>query len=110
MKTTNIDNKIIVLYNGDCLEILQSLKSDSIDCIVTDPQYFLSNNGITCKSGKMVSVNKGKWDKRGGFDEVYNFNLDWIKESYRVLKKGGTLWVSGTYHNIYTISFEIKYE
>ena len=51
----------------------------------------------------MVSVNKGRWDKRNGFDEVYNFNLGWIEESYRILKEGGTLWVSGTYHNIYTI-------
>ena len=93
----------ITLYNGDCFEILPKIKENSVDCVITDPPYFLSNNGITCKSGKMVSVNKGKWDKRKGFDEVYNFNLDWIEESYRVLKEGGTLWVSVTYHNIYTI-------
>ena len=93
----------IKLYNRDCFKVLPELKDESIDCIITDPPYFLSNNGITCKSGKMVSVNKGKWDKRKGFDEVYNFNLRWIEESYRILKYGGTLWVSGTYHNIYTI-------
>ena len=96
-------DKTLTLYNNDCFEILPKLPENSIDCIITDPPYFLSNDGITCKSGKMVSVNKGKWDKRKGFDEVYNFNLDWIEESYRVLKEGGTLWVSGTYHNIYTI-------
>ena len=95
--------KNITLYNGDCFEILPKIKENSVDCIITDPPYFLSNDGITCKSGKMVSVNKGKWDKRKGFDEIYNFNLGWIEESYRVLKEGGTLWVSGTYHNIYTI-------
>lgn len=93
----------IKLYNDSCFEVLPKLEGNSIDCIITDPPYFLSNDGITCKSGKMVSVNKGKWDKRNGFDEIYNFNLQWIEESYRVLKDGGTLWVSGTYHNIYTI-------
>ena len=51
----------------------------------------------------MVSVNKGDWDKGNDFDDVYQFNAGWIKESYRVLKPGGTLWVSGTYHNIYII-------
>ena len=91
------------LYNDDCFNILPKIQENSVDCIITDPPYFLSNNGITCKSGKMVSVNKGRWDKRNGFDEVYNFNLGWIEESYRILKEGGTLWVSGTYHNIYTI-------
>ena len=89
--TPDYDNNNVHLYNGDCFKILKSLKSGSVDCIITDPPYFLSNDGITCKSGKMVSVNKGKWDKRKGFDEVYNFNLDWIEESYRVLKEGGTI-------------------
>lgn len=96
-------NKNIEIYNENCFEFLPKLKDNSVDCIITDPPYFLSNDGITCKSGKMVSVNKGKWDKRNGFNKVYDFNLQWIEESYRVLKEGGTLWVSGTYHNIYTI-------
>ena len=74
------------LHNKDCFEVLPTLKSNSIDCIITDPPYFLSKDGITCKSGKMVSVNKGNWDKSEGFDEVYSFNLNWIEESYRLLK------------------------
>ena len=93
----------IKLYNEDCFKILPHLESNSIDCIITDPPYFLSNDGITCKAGKMVSVNKGAWDKRKGFDEIFSFNLNWIEESYRLLKEGGTLWVSGTFHNIYII-------
>lgn len=91
------------IINGNCFDVLNALPNESIDSIITDPPYFLSNDGFTCKSGKMVSVNKGKWDKRKNFDDVYNFNLNWIEESYRLLKVGGTLWVSGTYHNIYTI-------
>ena len=105
-KNNDITNKIrnnIKLINRDCFDVLPELESDSIDCIITDPPYFLSNNGITCKSGKMESVNKGEWDKKHGDDEVFNFNVNWIEQSYRLLKKGGVLWISGTYHNIYTI-------
>ena len=94
---------MIKIHNKDCFKYLPKIENDSIDCIITDPPYFLSNDGITCKSGKMVSVNKGDWDKGNDFDDVYQFNAGWIKESFRVLKPGGTLWVSGTYHNIYII-------
>ena len=94
---------MIKIHNKDCFKYLPKIENDSIDCIITDPPYFLSNDGITCKSGKMVSVNKGDWDKGNNFDDIYHFNSEWIKESYRVLKPGGTLWVSGTYHNIYII-------
>ena len=94
---------MIKIHNKDCFKYLPKIENDSIDCIITDPPYFLSNDGMTCKSGKMVSVNKGDWDKGNNFDDIYHFNSEWIKESYRVLKPGGTLWVSGTYHNIYII-------
>lgn len=94
---------MIKIHNKDCFKFLPKIENDWIDCIITDPPYFLSNDGITCKSGKMVSVNKGDWDKGNNFDDVYQFNAEWIKESYRILKPGGTLWVSGTYHNIYII-------
>lgn len=98
-----MDSKSFQIFNSDSFEILSKIESDSIDCVITDPPYFLSNDGITCKSGKMVSVNKGNWDKSDGFSDVYNFNLNWIKESYRIMKKGGTMWISGTFHNIYII-------
>jgi site-specific DNA-methyltransferase (adenine-specific) len=94
---------MIEIYNSDCLKKLKEFKNGSVDCIINDPPYFLSNSGITCKSGSMVSVNKGDWDKSNGFKEIYNFNYNWIIESYRILKEGGTLWVFGTYHNIYII-------
>lgn len=99
---------MIDLIFGDCFEKMKGIKDNSIDCIITDPPYFLSNDGITCKSGKMVSVNKGDWDKSFGYDNIVEFNRKWITESYRVLKNGGSLWVSGTYHNIYIIGSIIQ--
>lgn len=56
-----------MIITGDSLLELKKIKSKSIDFIFSDPPYFLSNDGISCKGGKMVSVNKGSWDRGGGF-------------------------------------------
>ena len=50
-----------ILYNGDCLEILNNLPEKSVDMIFADPPYNLSNDGYTVHAGKRVSVNKGNW-------------------------------------------------
>jgi len=73
--------------------------------IFADPPYMLSNDGITCYAGKMVSVNKGNWDKSNGFDNDLNFHEAWISECKRILKPEGTIWISGTYHSIYQCGF-----
>ena len=78
--------------------------------IFADPPYFLSNNGITCSSGKMVSVNKGEWDKSLDVESKHSFNRKWINECYRVLKDDGTIWISGTLHNIYSIGMALEEE
>lgn len=90
-----------VLYNNDSLKILAQLEPDSIDMIFADPPYNLSNGGFSVHAGKMVSVNKGKWDVSKGFQDDYDFHYKWLEACRRVLKPGGTLWVSGTYHSIY---------
>lgn len=95
------------LLKGDSIELLQSINSDTVDMIFADPPYFLSNDGITCQSGKMVSVNKGDWDRAEGIREIHNFNKAWIKECKRVLVDDGTIWLSGTYHNIYSLGMAL---
>ena len=72
--------------------------------IFADPPYFLSNGGISVQSGKQVSVNKGDWDKSQGFAENNKFNFDWISLCRDKLKEDGTIWVSGTYHNIFSVA------
>ena len=84
------------LLKGDCIEILNQARENSVDMIFADPPYFLSNDGITCHAGKMVSVNKGKWDKSRGIKENHEFTLKWLKACQSVLKPNGTIWVSGT--------------
>jgi len=96
------------LYLGDSLEVLKKIKKDSIDMIFADPPYGLSNNGITCQNGKMVSVNKGQWDKSNGIEEDFKFHNKWIKACKRVLKPNGTIWISGTYHSIYACGFSLQ--
>ncbi|MCK9293402.1 MAG: site-specific DNA-methyltransferase [archaeon] len=93
------------LYKGNCIDILKKLPENSVDLIFADPPYFLSNNGISCKAGKMVSVNKAKWDVSSGFEKDLEFNLNWLSEAKRVLKDNGSIWVSGTMHNIYQIGY-----
>ena len=76
----------ITLIKGDSFKKLKKMGDKSIDFIFADPPYFLSSNGITCSGGKMVSVNKGEWDKEIGVKEKLNFNNKWIKECKRILK------------------------
>ncbi len=86
------------LLKGDCVEILNQARENSVDMIFADPPYFLSNGGITCHAGKMVSVNKGKWDKSKGPELNHEFNMAWLSRCQKLLKPNGTIWVSGTHH------------
>lgn len=98
------------LIKNDTFNTLKQFDEKSIDMIFADPPYFLSNGGITCSGGKMVSVNKGSWDKSLSVKEKYEFNRKWIHDCYRILKDEGTIWISGTLHNIYTIGMALEEE
>jgi site-specific DNA-methyltransferase (adenine-specific) len=98
----------IRIYQGDCLEILSSIPENSVDLVFADPPYFLSNGGITCHAGKMVSVNKGEWDKSRGPDANHEFNRAWLSACQRVLKPNGSIWVSGTSHVIHSVGFAMQ--
>jgi site-specific DNA-methyltransferase (adenine-specific) len=98
----------IRLYQGDCLELLALIPESSVDLIFADPPYFLSNGGITCHAGRMVSVNKGEWDKSKGADANHEFNRAWLAACQRALKPNGSLWVSGTAHVIHSVGFAMQ--
>lgn len=98
------------LIFDDTFNALKQFKSKTFDMIFADPPYFLSNDGITCSGGKMVSVNKGSWDTALSVKEKHEFNKKWIKECYRILKDNGTIWISGTLHNIYSIGMALEEE
>ena len=98
----------ITLFEGNCLEILAAFPAEFVDLIFADPPYFLSNGGITCQNGRMVSVNKGAWDRSRGPDANHEFNSKWLAACQRVLKPNGTIWVSGTSHVIHSVGFAMQ--
>ncbi len=108
MITPYFEEKNFSLYQGDAIELLNQFESNKFDLIYVDPPYFLSNDGITCKSGKMVSVNKGAWDRSKGFEEDAKFIDLWLKACRRVLRENGSIWVSGTLHNIYKVGYLLE--
>lgn len=96
------------LYKDDSLVILKEFPDKKFDMIFADPPYFLSGGTFTCQNGKMVSVKKGDWDISSSLKESFNFHYTWLKECRRILKPGGSVWVSGTYHSIYQCGLAIQ--
>ena len=105
-------NKVQVkVVPGDCLEHMRKLHEkhgELVDFIFCDPPYFLSNGGISCHNGRMVKVDKGKWDKSAGADRDHEFNLEWLRLCQKLLKPNGTIMVSGTLHVIYSVGFAMQ--
>ena len=97
------NNKDFTLLHGNCMELIGQLQDNSIDAIFADPPYFLSNGGISVQSGKQVCVDKGEWDKGGTPDTIYQFNRQWLSLCRNKLKDNGTIWISGTHHNIFVV-------
>ncbi len=95
-------NRDFTLLHGDCFKLLKEFDF-KFSCIFADPPYFLSNGGISVQSGKIVNVDKGNWDKGKSLQEMMDFNFEWLKLCKDKLKDNGTIWISGTYHNIFSI-------
>ncbi len=94
-------NKIIL---GDCVENLKEMPDESVDLIFADPPYNLQLQGDLWRPNqtKVDAVND-EWDKFASFEEYDKFSEAWLKECRRVLKKDGTIWVIGAYHNIFRV-------
>ena len=91
------------LLHGDCFKLLREFDF-KFSCIFADPPYFLSNGGISFQAGKIVSVNKGDWDKGKSQKEIIEFNMEWLSLCRDKLRDNGSIWVSGTYHNIFAVA------
>lgn len=99
-------SKDFLLANGDSFKLLKEFDF-KFDMIFADPPYFLSNGGISLQSGKVVSVDKGEWDKGMSQDEVMAFNMEWLRLCRDKLKDNGSIWISGTYHNIFSVAHSL---
>lgn len=92
------------VLHGDCMDLLHQIPDKSCNAIFADPPYFLSNGGISVNSGKVVCVDKGDWDKGGTPEHIYNFNKKWLSLCREKLTDNGSIWISGTYHNIFAVA------
>jgi len=94
-------NRIIM---GDCIQVLKELPDNSVDLIFADPPYNLQLQGELWRPNqtKVDAVNDD-WDKFTSFEEYDKFCQEWLKECRRILKENGTIWVIGSYHNIFRI-------
>ena len=98
------EHKVII---GNCLEKLKDIPNESVDLVFADPPYNMSKKkGLGWKYSKHVTMQE-EWDMFSK-DEFFRFNKEWVAECLRVLKHGGSLWVSGSFHNIYQIGFIIQ--
>ena len=96
-------NRDFTLLQGECIRLMREFDF-KFDMIFADPPYFLSNGGISVQSGKVVCVDKGEWDKGGSPEHIDLFNEEWIAECREHLTENGTIWISGTYHNIFSVA------
>lgn len=95
------------LYQGDTIQVMCQL-DQQVDMIFADPPYFLSNGGKKIQGTQMVSVDKGSWDKLDSLEQINSFNRKWIDACKVLLKDNGTIWVCGTFHNIYSVEMCLK--
>ncbi len=103
MMATNSIYSDFTILQGDCMKRMVEIEDNSIDTIFADPPYFLSNGGISVQSGRQVCVDKGNWDKGGTPEYIYEFNCQWLSLCRSKLKDNGTIWISGTHHNIHVV-------
>lgn len=100
----NQSRQLNSLLPGDCIEILNSLPENSVDVIFADPPYNLQlQNDLYRPNLSKVDAVDDQWDKFSSFEEYDRFTREWLTACRRVLKDTGTIWVIGTYHNIYRV-------
>ena len=96
--------KLNTIHQGNCEDLFKKVKDKSVDLIFLDPPYFLQlNKQLTRPNHSVVKGVEEEWDKFNDYKEYDLFTYNYLKECKRVLKDDGTLWVVGSYHNIYRI-------
>lgn len=91
------------LYNDDSLSLIEQLEDNSIDMVFADPPYFLSSGRRMDIAGRNVHFEKGSWDRCRSTVEIDDFNEKWIKAVRQKMKTDATIWISGTFHNIFSV-------
>ncbi len=105
-KSADATNRI---YQGDAVSIMNDLKPESVDLIFADPPYNLQLEGeLRRPNNSRVNGVEEQWDKFDSFASYDSFSHDWLKAAQRVLKPTGTIWVIGSYHNIFRVGTQLQ--
>ena len=106
MDKLNFKNKII---NGDSLKELKKIPSETFDLIFADPPYNLQlKNELSRPDRSKVKAVDDQWDKFESFRSYDEFTIDWLTECRRILKKNGSIWIIGSYHNIFRVGYIVQ--
>lgn len=98
------------LLKGDSFKLLKKIEPKSVDMIFADPPYFLSSGGVTCQSGKQVSVDKGEWDYSKTIEDRIKYHRKWIALCREALNDNGSIMISSTLHSVYAIGVALELE
>ena len=100
---------INTIHQGDCVALLKQIPDNSVDLIFADPPYNLQLNGeLTRPNQTKVDAVNDEWDKFASMEIYDTFTNDWLRECRRVLKSTGSIWVIGTYHNIFRVGASLQ--
>ncbi|HAE01813.1 MAG TPA: modification methylase, partial [Rhodospirillaceae bacterium] len=97
------------ILKGDCIEQMRSLPENSVDMIFADPPYNLQLAGSLYRPNhSKVDAVDDDWDQFDNFDAYDRFTRDWLAAARRILKPTGTIWVIGSYHNIFRVGAALQ--
>ena len=98
-----------VVHLGECVEILKTLPDKSVDLIFADPPYNLQLGGdLHRPDNSKVDAVDDAWDQFASFEHYDQFTREWLRECRRVLKDDGTIWVIGSYHNVFRLGVAVQ--
>ena len=99
------------IIQDDCIAAMAGLPDGCVDLVFADPPYNLQLGGDLFRpEGSRVDAVDDDWDKFATFADYDSFTRAWLKEARRILKPNGTLWVIGSYHNIYRVGAALQDE
>lgn len=110
MATTKTDlSTVNTIHSGDCIDIMRALPDKSVDMIFADPPYNLQLGGdLHRPDNSRVDAVDDDWDQFESFAAYDAFSTAWLKEARRLLKPNGTIWVIGSYHNIFRLGTQLQ--
>jgi len=102
----NIDEIKNTIIEGDTVEILKKIPDESIDLIFADPPYFMQTEGELLRTdGTKFQGVEDEWDKFSSYNDYDKFCYEWLNECKRILTKNGSIWVIGSFQNIFRLGY-----